>query len=338
VVKFRSLTILITILAGLAATLAVSAKQDPPPQSSQQKPKPTSEQDPADSIRIDTELVQLDLRVFDKRLAPVYGLTKDDFTVLEDQVKQTIESVSSEEVPLSFGIAVDTSGSMRTRLQAIIEAAQVLIKQIRPEDEAFLVQFKTEVKLVQDFTADQKKLDDALGELYCSGGTALLDAIIETSTHAQLKGKRRRKALIVISDGLEKNSSARERAVLEAIKQNEVQVFLVGFLDDPDSGSPAARAQNRKGRDTLQSLAGDSGGRAFFPKDIDEMPAIAAQISKDLRTQYVLSYYPTNEKRDGTFRRVSVIARDRNGGKLTVNTRQGYYARPDRNRQNPPTN
>lgn len=329
---------MIVLLATFAWTLAVSARQDPPAQSQQQKPKPVNEQDPAESIRIDTELVQLDLRVLDKRLSPVYGLTKDDFTVLEDQVKQTIESVSSEEVPLSFGIAVDTSGSMRTRLQAVIEAAQVLIKQIRPEDQAFLVQFKTEVKFVQDFTADQKKLDDALGELYCSGGTALLDAIIETSTHAQLRGKQRRKALIVISDGLEKNSSAKERAVLEAIKQNEVQLFLVGFLDDPDSGSAAARAQNRKGRDTLHNLAENSGGRAFFPKQIEEMPAIATQIAKDLRTQYVLSYYPTNEKRDGTFRRVSVIARDRNGAKLSVNTRQGYYARPDRNRQSPPSN
>jgi Ca-activated chloride channel homolog len=334
-VKLAGRSILIALFALLAATLAASAAQDPP-QSSPQKPKPTTEQDPSDSIKIDTELVQLDLRVLDTHLAPVYGLTKDAFTVFEDQVKQTIESVSSEEVPLSFGIAVDTSGSMRTRLQAIIEAARVLIKEIRPVDEAFLVQFKTEVKLIQDFTADQKKLDDSLFELYASGGTALLDAIIETSTHAQLKGKQRRKALIVISDGLEKNSSAKERAVFEAIKQNEVQVFLVGFLDDPDSGSAAARWQNKKGKDTLQNLAENSGGRAFFPKQIEEMPSIAAQISKDLRTQYVLSYYPINEKRDGTFRQVSVAAKDPKGNKLMVNTRLGYYARPDRNR--PSTN
>ena len=326
--------LIVLLVVNLAATFA----QNPPPkQTGQQKPT-TVEPDSNDSIKIDTELVQLDLRVFDKHLLPVYGLTKDDFTVLEDQVKQTIESVSTEEVPLSFGIAVDTSGSMRNRLRAIIEAAQTLIKEIRPVDEAFLVQFKTEVKLEQDFTSDHKKLDDALGEFYCSGGTALLDAIIETTSHAQLKGKQRRKALILISDGLEKNSSAKERAVLEAVKQNEVQIFLVGFLDDPDSGSPAARWQNKKGKDTLQNLAEDSGGRAFFPKGIEEMPAIAAQISKDLRAQYVLSYYPLNEKRDGTFRRVSVSVRERNGNKLSVNTRQGYYARPDRPRTAPPTN
>ena len=324
-------------MALLAASLAATPAQNPA-QSSQQKPKPPTEQDPSEAIKIDTELVLLDLRVFDRTLSPVYGLTKDDFTVFEDQVKQSIEAVSSEEVPLSLGFAVDTSGSMRTRLQAIIEAAQVLIKELRPVDEAFLAQFKTEVKLVQDFTADRKKLDDALGELYCSGGTALLDAIIETSTHAQLRGKQRRKAVIVISDGLEKNSTAKEKAVLESIKQNEVQVFLVGFLDDPDSGSAAARWQNKKGKDTLQNLAEDSGGRAFFPKGNEEMPSIAAQIAKDLRTQYVLSYYPSNEKRDGTFRRVSVVVKDKNGRKLTVNTRQGYYARPDRNRPSPASN
>ena len=332
----RPTALLVTAII-LGAAFAVAPSQ-PAPQTPEQKPRPTTEQDPSEAIKIDTELVQLDLRVFDRHLAPVYGLNKDDFSVLEDQVRQTIESVSSEEVPLSLGIAVDTSGSMRTRLQAIIEAAQVLIRELRPVDEAFLVQFKTEVKLVQDFTADQKKLDDALGELYCSGGTALLDAIIETSTHAQLKGKQRRKALIIISDGLEKNSTAKERAVLESIKQNEVQVFMVGFLDDPDSGSPAARWQNKKGKDTLGNLAEDSGGRAFFPKAVEEMPKIAAQIAKDLRTQYVLSYYPTNDKRDGTFRRVSDTARDRAGHKLTVNTRQGYYARPDRGRPSPPSN
>jgi VWFA-related protein len=171
----------------LSVSLALTFAQTPPPKPPGQQKPATVEPDSNDSIKIDTELVLLDLRVFDKHLLPIRGLTKDDFTVLEDQVKQSIESVSTEEVPLSLGIAVDTSGSMRTRLQAIIEAAQNLIKEIRPVDEAFLVQFKTEVKLVQDFTSDHKKLDDALGEFYCSGGTALLDALIETSSHAQLK-------------------------------------------------------------------------------------------------------------------------------------------------------
>ncbi len=320
------------ILVGcLSGGLLIAAAQEP---AQPAKAKPVVvEQDPQnEAIRIDTELVQLDLRVVDKRATPVFDLKKEDFTVYEDHVKQAIESVSSEEVPLSLGIAVDTSGSMRTRLQAIIGAAQGLIKEMRPKDEAFLVQFKTEVKLIQDFTQDQKKLDDALGELYASGGTALLDAIIETSTHAQQKGHERRKALIVISDGLEKNSSVKERAVLEAIKKNEVQVYLVGFIDDANSSSPASRWQSKKGKDMLENLAADSGGRAFFPKRADEMPAIAAQIGKDLRTQYVLSYYPSNERRDGTFRRVNVVVKERTGGKLVVHTRQGYYATPQKTR------
>jgi len=285
-------------------------------------------QDPsANPIKIDTQLVQLDVTVIDQKNNPVLNLNKNDFTVYEDKVQQSINSVSREEVPLSFGIVIDTSGSMRKRLQTISDAASDLFKLVRPDDECFLTQFKTEAELVQGFTNDQSQLEHSLGELFTSGGTALLDAIIATSDYAQQKGKRRRKAIIVISDGLEKNSSAKEKEVVSAIKENDVQLYMIGFLDEDGSKSFFGASASKKAQQLLSRLADDSGGRAFFPKGLAEIPAIAAQIAKDLRTQYVVSYYPSNEKRDGTFRTLRVEVNSKR--KLVVRARQGYYAPGD---------
>jgi Ca-activated chloride channel homolog len=249
--------------------------------------------------------------------------------VYEDKVSQNIESVSSEEAPVSMGLVIDTSGSMRAKIYTVAESALGLIRQMRPDDEAFLVQFKTEAELVREFTSDRRSLEDALRELYISGGTALLDAIIATADHAHEKGRRRRKALVVITDGVEKNSSAKEKEVVEAMKEDEVQVYLIGFVDKEESfslfGSPA-----KKAKDLLTRLAEDSGGRAFFPTDVMETPAIATQIAKDLRAQYVISYYPNNDRHDGSFRAVRVALSHRDDRKLIVRTRQGYYAHDDR--------
>jgi Ca-activated chloride channel family protein len=280
-----------------------------------------------DRIKIDTDLVNLDVMVIDQNNNPVFNLKKEDFSVYEDKIKQTVESVSREEVPVSFGMVIDTSGSMRSKLQSVSDAAVSLIKQMRLDDEAFVASFKAEAELVQDFTADKRELEDAIGELYTSGGTALLDAIIATADHAQEKGKRRRKALVVISDGLEKNSSSKEKEVMEAIKEDEVQVYLVGFIDEEEEKGLFGRSPAKKAKDLLSRIADDSGGRAYFPKDISEIPAIAAQIAKDLRTQYVISYYPANDKRDGAFRTIQVGVNQVGGRKLIARTRRGYYAR-----------
>jgi Ca-activated chloride channel homolog len=280
------------------------------------------------SIKVETDLVLLDVMVVDQSNNPVMNLKKEDFSVYEDKIKQTIDNLSREEVPVSFGMVIDTSGSMRSKLQTVSDAALLLIKQMRQDDEAFVASFKVESELVQDFTSDRRELEDAVGELYTSGGTALLDAIIATADYAQEKGKRRRKALVVISDGLEKNSSSKEREVMSAIKEDEVQVYLVGFIDEEmEEKSFFGRSSAKKAKDLLSRIADDSGGRAYFPKDISEIPAIAAQIAKDLRTQYVVSYYPTNDKRDGTFRTIQVSVNHLGGRKLIARTRRGYYAR-----------
>ena len=271
------------------------------------------------------------LDFFDQNNVSVMNLKKEDFSVYEDKVKQAIENVNRQEVPVSFGLVIDTSGSMRTKLQTVSDASVSLIKQMHVDDEAFVASFKAEPELVQDFTADRRELEDAISELYTSGGTALLDAIIATADYAQEKGKRRRKALIVISDGLEKNSSVKEKEVMEAIKEDEVQVYLVGFIDEEmEEKSLFGKSPGKKAKELLSRIADDSGGRAYFPKEISEIPAIAAQIAKDLRTQYVVSYYPSNDKRDGTFRNIQVSVNSPGSRKLIARTRRGYYARNEK--------
>jgi VWFA-related protein len=297
------------------------------PQRQEAPPERKSQDIGGESIKIPTEMVQLDVKVTDQNGRPVAGLTKNDFVVYEGKVSQSIESVSSEEAPVSMGLAIDTSGSMQAKLYTVSEAARGLIRQMRSDDEAFIVQFKTEADLLQEFTSNRRELEAALGNLYTSGGTALLDAIIATADHAQEKGKRRRKALVVITDGLDKNSSAKEKKVAEVMKQDEVQVYLVGFVDEENSGGFFGGSPAKTAKELLTRLAEDSGGRAFFPTDVKETPAIAAQIAKDLRTQYVISYYPNHDMRDGLFHTVRVMANHGDNRKLIARTRQGYYAR-----------
>src|SRR5262249_12510356 len=152
--------------------------QKKPPKRQEERAERQSQDTGSGSIKIPTEMVQLDVKVIDQSGLPVAGLTRDDFAVYEDKISQSIESVSSEEAPVSMGLVIDTSTSMRPKLYTVSEAARGLIEQMRPADEAFLAQFKTEAELVQEFTSDRRELEHALGQLTVNGGTALLDAII----------------------------------------------------------------------------------------------------------------------------------------------------------------
>jgi len=339
--QVRIVIVIAPVCACLAITIGLATAQDPPQPSparqfnQQQKKAPQrqgaraerqSQETGSGSIKIPTEMVQLDVKVTDQSGHPVAGLTRNDFVVYEDKVSQSIESVSSEEAPLSMGLVIDTSTSMRAKIYTVSEAARGLIGQMRPDDEAFLAQFKTEAELLQEFTSNRRELVDALGHLTVNGGTALLDAIIATADHAHEKGKRRRKALVVITDGLEKNSSVKEKEVIEVMKEDEVELYLVGFVDKVEPGDLFGRSPAKKAKDLLTRLAEDSGGRGFFPTDSSETPAIAAQIAKDLREQYVISYYPSNDKHDGSFRSVRVAIDHGDNRKLIARTRQGYYA------------
>lgn len=312
-------------------TPAQPPKQQEPPK----KKEPQRQGSEADNQQdgfvlkgLDTDEVVLDVAVFDQTGKPIEQLKEADFQVFEDKVRQELTSAKRIDVPLSLGIVIDTSGSMRTKLQTVSDSALGLIKQMKSEDEAFLSQFKAEAELVRDFTRDKRDLEDGLNDLYTGGGTALLDAIIATADYAQEKGKQRKKALIVITDGIDKNSAVKEKEVSKVIQEDDVQVYLVGILDETDEPSGIfGRSGAKKAKDLLIKLAEDSGGRAFFPKDAREIPAVMAQIAKDLRSQYVLSYAPTNDKKDGTYRKILVDVAQKENRKYIVRTRQGYTSK-----------
>jgi len=257
----RVIIVLALVGACLTITIGLATAQNPPqtpaarlvnqekgdkqkkaPQRQEARGERQSQDTASGSIKIPTEMVQLDVKVTDQEGRPIPGLTRNDFVVYEDKVSQSIESVSSEDAPVSMGLVIDTSSSMRPKLYTVSEAARGLIEKMRPDDEAFLAQFKTEAELVQEFTSDRRELEEALGHLTVNGGTALLDAIIATADHAHEKGKRRRKALVVITDGLEKSSSAKEKEVIEVMKEDEVQLYLVGFVDKVEPGDLFGRS------------------------------------------------------------------------------------------------
>jgi Ca-activated chloride channel homolog len=303
-----------------------------PPKNLQTRPAGKPEEQPIDItgdeiLKIDTGMVQLDVTVIDQANMPVYDLDKDSFVVFEDKMPQVIESVSREETPISFGLVLDASGSMRSKLSSVTASVQNLLEEMRPDDEGFVAQFQYRTELVHPFTANKNKLKDALDTLVPDGGTAMLDAVINTSEYVTKMGKLRRKALIIISDGVERNSLSREKEVMDAIKESEAQVYFIGFIPDEEGSSALSVDDNLKARALLTRLADESGGRAFFPRAVNEMDAVAKQISKDLRSQYTINYYPSNDKKDGTYRSVKVTATSKDNRRLIARTRLGYTAK-----------
>jgi Ca-activated chloride channel family protein len=305
------------------------------------KPKPTPtppEEDIEEGsiVRVNTELVTLNIRVIDRNNRPINNVRESEFHVFEDGVPQPIESFSREEVPISYGLAVDTSGSLRSQLQSVIDAAKTIINSNKPGDETFLVRFisSDKIETVQDFTASQDLLMDGLDSLYVEGGqTAIIDAVYLTAEHvAEYKkgndSDRRRRALIVITDGEDRSSFYSQEKLFTRLREEDVQIFVIGFVNELDKEGGLIRKSPRdKAINLINKLATETGGRAFLPQSISELPQIANEIVRDLRTQYVISYNPTNKLRDGSFRAIKVVVDDASSrDKRIALTRNGRIA------------
>ena len=302
-------------------------------------PTPPSTIDEGDTIRINADLVQLHVRVIDRNNRPINNVRQEEFHVFEDGVPQPVESFTREEVPISYGLAVDTSGSLRSQLPTVIEAGKTIINSNRPGDETFLVRFisSDKIETVQDFTANKELLMDGLDSFFIEGGqTAIIDAVYLSAEHVSEykkgdEGDRRRRALIVITDGEDRNSFYKQEQLFTRLREEDVQIFVIGFVNelDKDAGfirkSPRERAVN-----LINKLAEETGGRAFFPESVAELPQIANEIIRDLRTQYVLAYNPTNKTPDGTFRAIKVtVDQPSNADKRIALTRNGRLARKE---------
>jgi Ca-activated chloride channel family protein len=307
------------------------------------KPKPTPTPDPVgaeisenDKLTINTELVTLHVRVIDRNNHPINNVQKEEFKVLEDGVPQPIFSFTREEVPVMYGLAVDTSGSLRPAFEQVINAAKAIINSNKRGDETFLERFisSDKIETVQDFTANRDSLMDGLDTLYVEGGqTAVIDGVYLAAEHVATYKKgddddRRRRALIVVTDGEDRSSYYNEAQLFQRLREEDVQIFVIGFVNELDTEKGLIRKSPRdKAVNLLNKLASETGGRAFFPNSISELPEIANEIVRDLRTQYVVSYGPTNKAHDGSYRAIKVTIADAAGqGKRIALTRSGRTA------------
>jgi len=308
-----------------------SAQQQQAPISPSSKPPapnapPQEISQDAYKIKSQVSLVVLHVSVLNDRSVFVPGLMEDNFRVLEDKVEQKLSVFKQEDVPVSFGLVVDNSGSMRAKRPQVNAAALTFVKTSNAADEGFVVNFNDDYYLdtEHDFTNDLNEMKTALERIDARGSTALYDAVIGSLDHLK-KGTRDKKVLLVVTDGEDNASTHSLENAIERAQRADAVIYAVGVFSDDDIKHDH-RAM-KKARTALSELANATGGLAFFPESVDDTEAICTQIAHDIRNQYTLGYYSTNAAHDGTFRTVSVLVTPpRNSGKLTVRTRTGYYA------------
>jgi Ca-activated chloride channel family protein len=271
------------------------------------------------TFRSQVNEVTLSATVLDSRRHLVTNLSPTNFAVFEDNQPQQITSFRREDIPVSIGIVVDNSGSMRTKRAAVTKAVLNLIQASNPQDEVFVVNFNDDPYLDQDFTNKVPQLREALDRVDSRGGTALYDAVIASADHLAKGAKKEKKVLLVITDGVDNESrESLESAIRKVQDDNGPTIYTIGILGDEPGIKRAKRA--------LQSLSDQTGGVAFFPKDLMEVDEISQEVARDIRNQYTLTYKPTNPRSNGGYRKVKVEARAPGYKDLQVRTRDGYFA------------
>ncbi len=299
---------------------AATQSQSKTPPSDQ---KPSSDQEPSTEpggfvFHADVEEVLLHATVIDDKQRMVTNLDKNAFTVFEDGKPQVIKSFRHEDIPISLGIVIDNSGSMREKRAKVNKAALNLVRASNPQDEVFVVNFSDEFYLDQPFTNKVSLLQSALEKYETRGGTALYDAVVASADELKRHGKLQKKILFVVTDGEDDASrESLEQAVRRLQEENGPTVYAIGLLGDE---------RQRRAKRALQTISERTGGIAFFPRTLDEVDAISSAVARDIRNQYTIGYKPTTPKTVGGYRTIRVEARASGHGKLTVRTRSGYYA------------
>ncbi|HZR32238.1 MAG TPA: VWA domain-containing protein [Terriglobales bacterium] len=293
-----------------------------PPAGSQvgsgQQGQPEGENNGVYVFKARVEEVVLHATVYDSKGRMVTNLDRAAFQVFEDGVPQNITSFHREDVPVAVGIVIDNSGSMRDKRPAVNQAAVNFVRASNPQDEAFIVNFNDEYYLDQDFTNKVPQLQEALQKIDSRGGTALYDAIVASADHLKKNARLDKKVILVVTDG-EDNASREslEQAVRRLQAENGPTVYTIGLL---------GTEKQRRARRALATIAEDTGGVSFFPKDLSEVDAITQEVAHDIRNQYTIGYKPIRPQSQGGYRSVRVEAKAKGFNKLQVRTRTGYYA------------
>jgi Ca-activated chloride channel homolog len=272
------------------------------------------------TLSLDVQLVALNVTVLDRKGSFVTGLKKENFQVFENGQRQEIQLFYNEDVPLTIGLVVDSSGSMRDRRREVDSAALAFVEASKPEDEMFVVNFNEEVQLGlapdQAFSSNVAQLREALSRLVVRGQTSLYDAVWMGLEHLK-KGHHEKKALVIFSDGADNASKHSFRETLAAAQRSQATIYCIGIYE-PNS-------QDRDPK-SLKELSRATGGEAVLPQSIDEVEAVCKHFARTIRTQYTVGYSPSNSVKDGSYRALRVVANAPNLSKLTVRTREGYLA------------
>lgn len=342
----QRLTIIVTVLAApclFAQRIPVLAGQQQPQDADSTQNQPAIPS--TDTLKVNVDVVQLFFNVKDKKGGLVPDLTKSDFTVSEDGTPQTIKYFSADSnLPLTLGILIDTSGSQQRVLGMEQQVGAEFLSQIlRPKDEAFVISFDVDVNLLQDFTNSSRMLRAALdntkinappdscgglpgmggGPLPCTGtprGTLLYDAVY-LAAHDELAPEVGRKAMILLTDGEDQGSRLKIQDAIEAAQKADAICYVLLIADRGFYGFGGY-----SGASDMKKLAEQTGGRVIDVGNKQEkLKQAFDQISNELRSQYSIGYTPTNDAKDGTFRRVEIKTKQKN---YKVQARAGYYAMP----------
>lgn len=270
------------------------------------------------TIRVNADSVVLPATVRNHKGTPVSGLGKDDFQVYEDGVLQQIEYFSHEDIPVTVGLVVDNSGSMRPKRDDVIAAAMAFARSSNSQDQMFVVNFNEQVSFGlppnTPFTDRRDQLQRALSGIGAIGETALYDGIAAALDHLK-QGSSDKKVLILISDGGDDASKHSLAQVIASAKQSTAIIYAIGIFDEQDGDRNPI---------VLRRFAKETGGEAFFPNSSKEIASICEQIARDIRNQYTLAYIPAIASQDGRYRTIEVKASAPSRGRLSVRTRAGY--------------
>ena len=283
---------------------------------------------PDSLIKSDVKLALVNVSVSDPFEHSVVGLEQENFRVVEDGIEQEVVSFSSEDVPVSAGIVADVSGSMKNDIEKVREAVEAFGKTANAQDEFFLVTFGAYVKLASPLTAAAEGFPELIP--YPSGSnrlaTSLLDAVYSALSYAKNTHYRKR-ALLILSDGGDNFSRHSAKEIKRIVREADTEIYGVGFYDRPMFRSVP---EELNGPSLMNEIAEPTGGHVYSVERNEDLPVIAAQISRELRNQNVLGYIPSNHLYDSKWRRINVTLKPfpRSLPPLTVRFKTGYYATP----------
>jgi len=307
----RYLCALALVIVALAAAAIAGSPQRTPEDSAQQP-----------AFRTGVDIVSLNVTVTDGDSRFVTGLKQEDFIVFEDGIQQQVNFFTRTQLPIALAILMDTSASMDERMRTAQEAAIGFTQRLRPEDLAEIIDFDSRVVILQGFTNDVEQLEYAIRRTSAGGSTSLYNALYVSLKELKKTPLRvedsHREAIVVLSDGEDTSSLVSFEEVLELAKRSETAIYTIGL----QSSEVRSRTGFREADFVLRQVAQETGGRGFFPKDVDDLPTIYQQISDELSSQYSLGYTSANPLRNGQWRRI-IVRVSREGAR--ARTKQGYY-------------